>query len=517
MRTGYFVIIDLGTTNLRAALVDTSGTIVSSVSQELMLNTPHPGWAEQDPSEWWKVATTCLRKLCQSAESVGLGKVIGMGVTGHQPSPVLVGGHGEPLTPSLIWMDRRTAPQCDTIRELVGEERVYELTGLRIDAMYALSKLLWWRQNAPRVVADTRWILQPKDFILFMLTGEPATDYASAAATQMLDFRALTWSEEILDTFGISKDKLPPLRHATDTVGRVSQSAASQTGLPAGLPVICGAGDTTVSAIGGRLTEGGRACVNIGTSSDVMMCTDTPCPDPRRRFGVYPHALRDLYVLIAGANTSGASLRWFRDAFCGQERDVAAQLGQDPYDLMTSEAAQSRPGARGLIFLPYLMGERSPIFDPSARGAFFGFTLDHRKGDFIRAVMEGVALSIRHRLDAIEEASRTPVTSLLLSGGGARSALWQQIVADVTQRDLVLPRSTEATTLGMCALLSIAHGLHGSASEACEVIVPISESVSANRSNAGIYARCYDRYRQLYERAKTLFLESGTPGQHPRD
>ena len=505
-KDSHFLIgIDIGTTGSRSILFDLRGQPLSSSYMEYPVETPYPGWAEQDPNQWWKATLSNLKKVVDKAK-VDPQKIAVISVTGHQPSPVFLDREGNPLCKSLLWMDRRTFPQCKLLRETIGEDELYGKTGLRIDPIYSLSKIMWVRENLPQVFRQTYKILQPKDFIVFRFTGEIFTDYASASATQLLDVQKLEWSPQLLKIAGLSADKLPPLTLSTSIAGGLSGQVASQVGLTEGTPVVVGAGDTTVSAVGTGVVRAGYTCVNIGTSSDVITCVNKPILDPEKRIGYYPHAVPGKYVTIAGANTSGISLRWFRDEFCALEKESAHTLDIDPYDLMNLEAQKSKPGCEGLIFLPYLLGERSPVFDPLARGCFFGLTLRHQKSDFIRSIMEGIGYSIKHRLDAEEEIG-IQVSNIIIAGGAAKSSFWRQIVADITGKKVRLLAVSEATCLGAAILGGVGVQIYPTAEDMCDKVVPIVEEREPIPDNHLLYQGLFNIYKTLYSNNKRLFEE----------
>jgi len=495
--------IDIGTTGCRSILFGLKGQIVGSSYMEYPVKTPYPGWAEQDPNQWWKATLSNLKKVLEKSK-VDPGKIAVISVTGHQPSPVFLNKEGDPLYKSILWMDRRTFSQCKLLRETVGEDELYSKTGLRIDPIYSLSKIMWIKENLPQILKKTYKILQPKDFIVFKLTGKIFTDYASASATQLLDVRKLEWSPELLKIAGLSVDKLPTLSLSTSIAGNLLGRVASEVGLKEGIPVVVGAGDTTISAVGTGVVRAGCTCVNIGTSSDVMTCVNEPILDPKKRIGYYPHAVPGKYVTIAGANTSGMSLRWFRDEFCILEKESSTGLGIDPYDLMNLEAQKSKPGCEGLIFLPYLLGERSPIFDPLAKGCFFGLTLRHQKSDFIRSIMEGVGYSVKHRIDAEEEIG-IPVSNIIIAGGGAKSSFWRQIVADITGKKVKLLAVSEATCLGAAIVGGVGVKIYSTVEDMCDKVLSIVEEHEPIQDNHFVYQSLFNIYKTLYSKNRELF------------
>lgn len=494
--------LDLGTTSCRAIVFDQLGHEIAKSHVEYEVRTPEPGWAEQDPDTWWEATVRTIREAVAAAQMRST-DVAAIGVTGQQPSPVFVDGEGCPLAPSLIWMDRRTTAECEEIVAALGAEHIYEVTGLRVDPNFSATKILWVRKHWPDVYKRTQKILPAKDFLLHRLTGEFVTDYATAGASLVFDILRLEWWEEGLRALDIPKEKLPTPRSSTDLAGLLRKSVAEEVGLLPGTPVFTCAGDATVAAVGCRVVVPGETCAVIGTSCDVVTCTETPLVDPQRRFVAYPHAVAGRYVAMAGANTGGMSLRWFRDQFCDAEVESARRLGLNPYALMDLQATQSRPGAGGITFLPYLMGERSPIYDPLARGAFLGVSLRHTKADFMRAIMEGVGYSIRHRVAIIEEQG-VSIPHLYVAGGGANSFLWRQIVADVTGKPTQVLQVTEAACMAAAILAGTGTGLYTSIKSACAELLPVVGRCEPRASAQALYSRAFDVYLKLYEYTKPL-------------
>jgi xylulokinase len=504
--------VDLGTTGCRTIVFDRSGRVLAKAYVEYEVQVPEPGWAEQDPDKWWESAVHTMRDAV-AATQIRPEDVAAIGVTGQQPCPVFVDREGRALAPSLIWMDRRTTAECDEIAEALGSERVYEVTGLRVDPNYSATKILWVRKHWPDVYSRTHKILPAKDFVLHRLTGQFVTDHATSGASLLYDIQELEWWEEALRVLDISKDKLPTPRASTDWAGPLLQPVAEEVGLLPGTPVFTCAGDATTAAVGCRAVVPGETCAVIGTACDVITCTETPLADPQQRFGTYPHAVAGRYVIMAGANTGAASLRWFRDQFCDAEVESASRLRLSPYALMDLEAARSRPGAGGITFLPYLMGERSPIYDPLARGSFFGVSLRHTRDDFIRSILEGVAYSIHHRLTMIEEQG-VDVPLLYVAGGGAKSALWRQIVADVTGKPILVLEAEESTCLAAAILAGTGAGVYHSVESACAELLPVAGCCEPQTELRSLYDNGFDVYTKLYEYTKPLLQAVDSIARH---
>lgn len=494
--------VDLGTAGCRAIVFDRAGRPVATAYVEYEVLTPEPGWAEQDPEVWWQAA---LRTLREAVAKAGLDRtqVAAIGVTAQQPSPVFVDRAGRSLAPSLIWMDQRTRAECEEIEAALGADHVYRVTGLRVDPIYAATKILWVRRHWPDAYHQAHKILLAKDFLLQRLTGEFLSDPATSGCTLLFDLHTLDWSEEILEALNIPRAKLPDTRPSTALAGVLRQDVAGDVGLLPGTPVYTCAGDSTAQAVGTRVVVPGETCAVIGTSCDLVTCTESPVTDPLRRFGCYPHAVTGRYVIIAGANTGGACLRWFRDEFCEIEVESAGRLGLSPYALMDQQAERTRPGAGGLVFLPYLMGERSPVFDPLAHGVFFGASLRHERAHFIRAILEGVACSIRHRV-AICEEQGVQVPHLYIAGGGGNSMLWRQIVADVMGKPNEALPVSESTCIGAVILAGVGAGLYPSVEAACAELLPVAGRCEPRAELMPVYDQVFEVYIKLYEQTRSL-------------
>jgi xylulokinase len=488
--------IDVGTTGTKVVVFDAVGNAVAEECAEYPLICERPGWAEQDPRQWWSAVRDCIVRLMKKGP-VAKDEVLAIGTTGQQPSPVLIGRDGRELYNSLIWMDRRTVTECELVREAVGADRLYALSGLRPDPMYAIYKVLWLKNNRPETFREAWKVLQPKDYINFKLTGQVASDFASAAATQAVNLKWLEWELEILHAAGLSADLMPDLYSATQVLGTVEAGVAAELGLSSETLVVVGGGDTTVSALGCGVLEPGDAAVVIGTSSDVVTCSDRPVSDPLQRIGCYPYVVGGKYLTIAGGNSSGVALKWFRDQFYPAEAAAAAAGGVNVYDLMTSEAARVPAGCEGLVFLPYLAGERSPVYNPYARGIFGGITMRHTRAHFTRAIIEGVSLSIRDRL-AVSLELGVKLGKVMLAGGGAKSAFWRQVITDLLGRPICVAEVKDAAGLGAAILAAVGAGLYPSVAEAGKGMVSLGRECHPEPANRETYDCLYSLYKTLY-------------------
>ncbi len=485
--------IDVGTTGTKAVLLDPSGRVLGVAAHEYPLLTPQPGWTEQMPSAWWDATVTGVRRvLAQSGvEGAAVG---GVGLTGQMHGLVALDAAGRVLRPAILWNDQRTAEECAWITERVGTARILELTGNPVLTGFTAPKILWMRRHEPELYARIAHVLLPKDYVRYRLTHEFATDVADASGTSLFDVRRRTWSDEMLETLEIPASWLPRVVESPVVTGRVTTEAADATGLAVGTPVIGGAGDQAAQAVGTGLVRRGGASATIGTSGVVFAPLDTVEVDPLGRLHTFCHAVPGRWHVMGVMLSAGGSFRWLRDSLQGE---AWRRPGADPYDLMSAEASEVPAGSEGLVFLPYLTGERTPYVDPYARGAFVGLTLRHQRGHLIRAVMEGVAMGLRDSLEIIQ-AMGLSVQQVRASGGGARSVLWRQILADVFDTEVVTVTTTEGAAYGTALLSGVGCGVFPSVEVACDETVATVGRTVPNAQHLNVYRKLYKVYRDLY-------------------
>jgi xylulokinase len=416
-----------------------------------------------------------------------------IGLTGQMHGTVLLDERGEVLRPALIWCDQRTDAQCRDITELIGAERLIELTLNPALTNFSLTKMLWVREHEPELWARVRSFLLPKDYVRFRLTGERATDVADASGTLLLDVARRRWSDEMLAATKLDKGLLPVVYESTEVTGQVSAEGAAATGLLEGTPVVAGAGDQAAGAVGMGIVRPGMVSATIGTSGVVFAATAQPSLDPRGRVHTFCHAIPGRWHVMGVTQAAGLSLRWFRDRFGAG----GAEDGRDPYEKLSEEAANTPPGADGALWAPYLMGERTPHLDPYARAALVGLTASHTRGHIIRAILEGVAFSLRDTLTIFEEMS-VPVETIRLGGGGARSPLWRQIQADVYGRTVEIVEAEEGGAYGAALLAGVGGGVWSSVDAACEEVVRVASSINANADSVALMNSQYTMFRALY-------------------
>jgi len=494
----YLLGLDVGTGGTRAVLVSKDGAIISSATREHQpFASPHDGWAEQDPDDWWRAAAGAIRD-CITKARLGGENVACIGLAGQMHGAVLLGDNNQVLRPAIIWCDQRTQEECDWLDQTVGRERLIQLTCNPALTNFTLTKLLWVRNHEPRVWQGFRSFLLPKDYIRFRLTGEHATDMADASGTLMLDVARRRWSSDIMARVGLPESCLPRVFESVEICARVSDDGARATGLRVGTPAIAGAGDQAGGAIGLGIVRPGDVSATIGTSGVVFAATDSPAMDPQGRAHTFCHAVPDRWHVMGVTQAAGLSLRWFRDLLAGSPNY------QKSYQELIAEAAATPAGTNGLLWAPYLMGERTPHLDPRARGALVGLSASHTRGHVVRAILEGVAFSLKDTLALFDE-MKVPVRSIRLGGGGARSALWQQIQADIYGQEVEIVEAEEGAAHGAALLAGVGRGVWSSVEEACECAVHVATRVPPHPAAMDVMRRQYQIYRTLYPALKPVF------------
>jgi len=499
--------LDIGTSCSKAVLLDAAGRVVATATAEYGLATPRPLWAEQDPADWWTACVAVIRQVL-AAPGVQPAAVRGVGLSGQMHGLVLLDGAGAVLRPCILWNDGRSGPQCAAITAQLGLPRLLEWIANPVLPGFSAPKLLWVRDHEPDVYARVAQVLLPKDYVRYCLTGAYATEVSDASGTALLDVQNRRWSAAMLDALDVPAAWLPPVYESSAISARVSAAAAAVTGLPLGLPVVGGAGDQAAQAVGSGIVQQGVVSVTLGTSGVVFAATDRFRLEPQGRLHAFCHAIPGAWHVMGVMLSAGGSLRWYRDTLGQSEVAQAAAQGIDSYELLTAEAATTPPGAEGLLFLPYLSGERTPYSDPDARGVFFGLTLRHRKAHLTRAVLEGVTYGLRDSLELLR-ALGVEITQVRASGGGAASPLWRQILADVLESEIVLTNSTAGAAFGAALLAGVGVGLYPDVPAACAATIRVTERVTPGPA-ARIYADYYPHYRALYPTLAPHFQALGT-------
>ena len=485
--------LDVSTTATKAVLQDAEGAVLAVGASAYPYETPHPLWSEQDPALWWDASRVAVRAALDAAEA-DAAAVEAVGLTGQMHGLVALDTRDEILRPAILWNDQRTAAECDAIREIVGRRRLIATTGNDALPGFTAPKLLWLRRHEPEVWAAIAHVLLPKDLVRLRLTGEHAVDRADGSGTMLFDLASRDWSTEIVDELGIQRHWLPQTYEGPMVTGTITEAAASATGLRAGTPVIAGGGDQAAAAVGVGSVVPGVSSVSLGTSGVMFTTTEGPTIEPEGRLHAFCHAMPDRWHLMGVMLSAAGSLRWYRDALAPGVT----------FEELVEEAAQAPPGSDGLLFLPYLTGERTPYPDPLARGAFVGLTVHHGRAHLTRAVLEGVAFGLRDSLELMLAAGLPHPTEIRATGGGIRSALWRQILADVLGAAIVTTTGAEGAAQGAATLAAVGAGWFETVQDACRALVRTGETTPPSEA-AGLYSRAYARYRELYPALAATF------------
>lgn len=499
----YLLGIDIGTSGTKTVLFDTRGRAVASATAEYPLYQPKNGWAEQDPADWWNACAATIRSVLEKSGAMPE-TVAGIGLSGQMHGLVMLDENGGVLRRSIIWCDGRTGKECEEIRERVGARRIIEITANPPLAGFTASKILWVRKNEPELYKKCRHILLPKDYIRYRLTGVFATEVSDASGMNLMDLPNRRWSSEVLEKLEIDPSLLPDLHESCAVTGFVTADAAAETGLVKGIPVVGGAGDNAAAAVGTGVVESGKAFTTIGTSGVVFAHADRLAIDPQGRVHTFCSAVPGKWTVMGCTLAAGLSLKWLRDNFFPAEKEAAAGMGADPYQLMDQQAARIPIGANRLLFLPYLMGERSPLLDPDARGVFFGLSAIHTKYDLLRAVMEGVVYSLRDCLDVLRGMGVVS-SEMLACGGGGSSPLWRQMLADVYGCPVKTVVSKEGPALGVAILAGVGAGVFGSVEEGCRSVIRTNPEQRPDPEASARYEPYYRLYARLYPALKDQF------------
>ncbi len=490
----YYIGIDTSTTATKALLMDAAGQVVGVASSEYGYETPQPLWSEQLPDLWWHGARVSVHRVMRET-AVSPHQVKGVGLTGQMHGLVLLDKNGQVLRPAILWNDQRTAAECDEMRAIMGKERLIAITGNEALTGFTAPKILWIKNNEPEIYGRIAHILLPKDYVRFKLTGDYAMDKAGGAGTQLFDVRQRDWSQELVAALGIDPAWLAPTFEGTAVTGTLSPEAAKATGLPAGIPVVGGGGDQAANAVGTGAVVDGVVALSLGTSGVVFASSDRAIVEPDGRLHAFCHAVPDKWHLMGVMLSAAGSLRWYRDTLAPQTS----------FDDLLAPATDIPPGSDGLFFLPYLTGERTPHPDPLARGAFIGLTVRHTQAHMTRAVLEGVAFGLRDSFELMKVAGLADVTQVRVAGGGTRSLLWRQILADVLDAEIVTVNTTEGAAYGAALLAATGMGEFNSVMAACEAVVRINGRTLPSPQTPA-YNQAYQLYRNLYPALKPTFV-----------
>ncbi len=499
----YVIGVDIGTSGTKTVLFDEKGSVIASKTIEYPMYQPKNGYAEQDPSDWANAAIQTIKAVVAKS-GVKKEDVKGIGLSGQMHGLVMLDKDNEVIRRSIIWCDQRTANEVDEMNRKLGREKLIEITANPALTGWTAAKILWVKNNEPENYERCRHILLPKDYIRFVLTHEYATEVSDASGMQLLNVPKRDWSDEIIDGLGLDRSMLGRVYESCEVTGGLTADIAEAVGLCEGTPVVGGAGDNAAAAVGTGVVEDGKAFTTIGTSGVVFAHTSKISIDKLGRVHTCCAAVPNSWHVMGVTQGAGLSLKWFRDNFCNAEKETSEMMGVDPYYLMDKEAAEVPIGSNRLLYLPYLMGERTPHLDPDARGVFFGLSAMHRKRDLLRAVMEGVSYSLRDCVEVFKQMDIN-VSDMMACGGGGSSPLWRQMLADLYACPVKTASSKEGPALGVALLAAVGTGLYSSVPEACREVVKTDKIQEPIAENIKPYDDCYRLYTEIYPALKESF------------
>ena len=495
--------IDIGTSGTKTVLFDLKGVAVADALVEYPLYQPQNGWAEQNPTDWWRAVCESVSAVIAKS-GVSADDISGVGLSGQMHGLVMLDENDRVLRKSIIWCDQRTGLECEQITDIVGKKKLIDITANPALTGFTASKVRWVQNNEPEIYAKVKKIMLPKDYIRYMLTGEFATEVSDASGMQFLDVPKRGWSGELLQILGVDISFLPKVYESYEVSGKVSQSAAKLTGLNAGTAVVGGGGDQAAGAVGNGIVKQGIISSTIGSSGVVFAHTDSIQIDPNGRVHTFCHAVPGAWHIMGVTQGAGLSLKWFRDNFCEKEMADAEKRNIDPYVLMDEMAENTGLGAHALYFLPYLMGERTPHLDADCRGMFFGLSAIHTKADMIRAILEGVGYSLTDCMDIIKGMGIN-ATQVRLSGGGGKSPIWRQMQADMFNAKTTIINASEGPALGVALLAGVGVGEYSSVAQACEAAINVKKAYEPISANVEKYKNNHKIYKELYPAVKNIY------------
>jgi len=511
MKDSLILGLDLGTSGVKALLLTVDGSapnrIIAEATAGLPLSTPHPGWSEQDPTDWWRGTVQAIQDVL-ARSGARPGDIAGLALSGQMHGATLLDGEGQVLRPAILWNDQRSGPECALITERVGFANLIRWVANPALAGFTAPKILWVRRHEPDIYRRISTVLLPKDYINYRLTGEPATEASDASGTLLFDVVHRRWSEEMLGALEIPRSFLPQVYESTDIVGRITTEAAAATGLTQGTPVVAGGADNACAAVGMGVVRPGQLLTSLGTSGTVVAPSSEPRLDPQARLHTFCHAVKDTWYLMGVVLSAGGSLRWFRDTLATEERRQAEAEGRDAYDLILDEAAAVPRGSEGLFFLPYLTGERTPHGDPDARGVFFGLSLRHTRAHLARSVLEGVTYALADSASIMRELG-VDIQTIRATGGGARSPFWRQMQADILNARVATALADAGPAFGAAliagagvnAFPSIVEAVDRTVTMSGDLLLPKPDAVTVYRQYHELYASLYpalaDRFRAV--------------------
>lgn len=500
MEKPYLLGIDIGTSACKVAVFDREGHVAASASGDYPVYYPKEGWAEQNPEEWWSAVCSAIKETLKKGQ-IAPEEIAGVGIDGQSWSAIAIDKDGRVLTNTPIWMDTRAQSICDRLNEKIGADAIFQIAGNSLQPSYTTAKILWYQENMPEVYEEIDKILQSNSYIAFKLTGAVTQDVSQGYGLHCFDMKKGIWDEEMCGKLGIPMGFLPEIVPCDQVVGTVTEQAAAESGLAVGTPVVAGGLDAACGTLGAGVIHPGETQEQGGQAGGMSICMDTYKADPRLILGY--HVVPGQWLLQGGTTGGGGVMRWFEREFADYEREKQSETGKSSLVQLNEIAEPVAPGCDGVVFLPYMAGERSPIWNPDAKGVFYGLDFSKTKGHMVRACMEGVALSLRHNLEIAEEAG-AKVEVLRAMGGSANSLLWTQIKSDITGKPIVVPSSDTATTLGAAILAGVGVGFYQSYEEAVSLTVKTTREHQPNSENKEIYDHTYETYLRLYESLKDL-------------
>lgn len=501
---GIFLGIDIGTSGTKTLAVEASGKIRASATAAYPCHHPKPGWSEQQPEDWWQATQHTVRAVLKSAKAKPA-DVLGIGLSGQMHGSVFLDARGRVIRPALLWNDQRTAEECEEIQlRAGGRAELIRLVGNPALTGFTAPKILWLRNREPKRFERLARVLLPKDYIRYRLTGEFATEVSDASGTLLLDVTSRRWSRPLLDLLKLDPGLLPTCHESEEVTGRVHRVGATETGLVEGTPVVGGGGDQAAGAVGNGIVREGVLSATIGTSGVVFAHSESVAVDPTGSLHTFCHAVRGKWHVMGVILSAGGSLQWFKNQLSADVVAEAKRKKKDPYELLTGMAAKAPLGSEGLYFLPYLTGERTPHADPFAKGAWIGLSPRHGREHLIRSLLEGVTYAMRDSLALIENLG-VPVNEIRVSGGGARSAFWRQLQADVYDQPVRVINAEEGPAYGAALLAAVGTGHYSSVPEACDATIRVTGTTRAKPANVEAYRRRYPMFGQLYRALKDSF------------
>lgn len=500
----YLLGIDIGTSGSKTLLCDYEGNVLATATAPHDISSPHPGWSEQDPRQWWSAACKATKAVLRQAK-VKPAQVAAIGLSGQMHGSVFLSDGPEPLRPALLWNDQRTTAECAEIEKIAGgRKKLINMVGNPALTGFTAPKILWVRKHEPHIYEKTKHILLPKDYIRYCMTGEYATEVGDASGTLLLDVKKRAWNRKLIGMLGIDMALLPQCHESHVVTGALTAVAARELGLVEGIPVVGGSGDQPAGAVGNGIVSAGIVSATLGTSGVVFAHADEPTYDPQGRVHTMCHAVEGKWCVFGCMLAAGGSLQWFRNHLGDSFVAEAKKRKVDPYELIIAEAQQAAPGCEGLFFLPYLTGERCPYPNPHARGGWIGLTARHNRASLIRSLIEGVTFGMNDALTIMRQMN-IPVKTVRLSGGGARSAFWRQLQADIYNTPVACINSQEGPAYGVAILAGVGIGVWKNVPEACKAVIHEIEKRRPDRKLVNLYARHHEQYQRLYAALKDEF------------